>query len=248
MKPDEILTIKGVRGTLPFEVFKPRGAGPWPAVLIIHELIGLNDDIRGIARRFADNGYLAGCPDLMADGGRIKCVRSALESLRKGAGPTVDQLTTGIEMLRARRDTSDVGVAGFCMGGGFATLLATRQKLGAAAVFYGDIRPSEELKNACPIVGGYGGKDKAYRSKGEKLKQRLTQYGIPNDIAIYPDAVHSYMNRGVSPLMAALIRPVLTVAYNEAAAEDSWSRMLGFFGEHLRKEREAISVGEHQTS
>ncbi len=233
MSNTELETIQGVKAPIPLEIFKPAGEGPWPAVLVIHELLGLNNDIRRIAGRFAENGYLAACPDLMADGGRIGCIRAAVESLRKGEGPQVAQLEAGIKLLRGRADTSEVGVAGFCMGGGFATLLATRVPLGAAAVFYGDIRPSEELKQACPIVAGYGGRDKGFRGKGKRLQQRLTEFGIPNDVKIYPEAGHCYMNKAVPGLLAPLVRPLMVVDYHEEAAEDSWRRMLTFFAEHL---------------
>jgi len=242
MQADEVTPIEGVRALIPLEIFRPKGAGPWPAVLVLHEIVGLNADIRRIARRFAENGFLAACPDLMADGGRIACIRSSLDSLRRGEGPQIVQLKAALDALRARDDTSEIGVAGFCLGGGFATLLATRERVGAAAIFYGDIRPREELKRSCPIVGGYGTRDKAFLSKGMRLQERLTEYGIPNDIKFYDGVGHSFMNRAVPPYLAPLLRPFLVVGYNEQAAEDSWSRMLAFFGEHLRESASAAVV------
>ena len=231
--PDEVISIPGRPGSIPLEVFTPRGAGPFPAVLVIHEMLGLNADMRRIARRFADHGYLAACPDLMAAGSRIGCVLSAMRSLRRGQGPQVEQLTAALDALRRRADTAGVGVAGFCMGGGFATLLATHTTLDAAAVFYGDLRPKEEFASACPIVAGYGARDRQFGSKGQRLEAYLAGHGIPHDVRTYADAGHSFMSEAISKPLALLVRPWMLVEYNEAAAEDSWRRMLAFFGEHL---------------
>jgi len=218
---------------VPLEIFKPSAANPRPAVIVLHEIFGLNDDIRRIARRFADEGYVAAAPDLFAAGSRIACIARAIQVLRSGTGPALDMLEAIIGVVEARPDVGKVGVVGFCMGGGFALLLGTRERVAAAAVFYGDTRPREELTRVCPLTGGYGGKDRIFAPKGRALIADLDALGKEHDIRIYDDAGHSYLNDAGHPLMALLTRPFMHVEYNPAAAEDSWQRMLGFFGRHL---------------
>lgn len=215
------------------EIFRREGSGPGPAVLVIHEVYGLNDDIRGIARRFAREGFLAAAPDLLAGGLRLRCIAQAMRALRSGSGPMVAELESLIEELEARADVTRVGAVGFCMGGGFALLLGTRQRVGAAGVFYGEIRPREELERSCPLVGGYGGRDRMFAGKGRELIATLDSLGREHDVRMYEDAGHSYMNRGGHPVLATLARPLLRVAYEPEAAEDSWRRMVPFLRRHL---------------
>ena len=229
MVADETLTVQAGERALPLEIFRPRRSGRGPAVLVIHEIFGLNDDIRRIARRFADSGYLAAAPDLMAGGWYLGCVLRAARDLRAGDGPNVAALEAVIGVLEARPDVDRVGAAGFCMGGGFALLLGTRQRVGAAGVFYGDVRSTEELARVCPVVGGYGGKDRMFASEGRRLIDTLTTLGKEHDVRLYEQAGHSYMNDAGHPLLAILTRPLMAVAYDPEAAEDSWRRMLQFF-------------------
>jgi carboxymethylenebutenolidase len=231
---DEQTSVALARGTVPVEIFRPRAAnGRVPAVVVIHEIFGANDDIRRIARRFADEGYLAAVPDLMAAGLRPVCVWQAMRALRAGAGPMVDELEAVIALLRARPEVRAVGAVGFCMGGGFALVLATRATVAAAGVYYGDGRRRSELACVAPVMGGYGGKDRLFARQGRALIADLEALGKEHDIRIYEDAGHSYMNQAGHPILNALTRPLLHVAYDAAAAEDSWRRMLAFFGRHL---------------
>jgi carboxymethylenebutenolidase len=231
---DETITI-GVAGDgVPVELFRPaRRTGRMPALVVIHEIFGLNDDIRRIARRFAENGYLAAVPNLMAGGWYLGCVVRAAQDLRAGRGRSVAALEAVIGDLEARPDVGKVGVVGFCMGGGFALLLGTRDRVGAAGVFYGDVPPDDQLARACPVVGGYGGRDRLFAAQGRRLDATLTALGKEHDVRIYDDAGHSYMNDAGHPVLAWLTRPLMAVAYDPVAAEDSWRRMLAFFARHL---------------
>jgi carboxymethylenebutenolidase len=136
---------------------------------------------------------------------------------------------------RPEVDASKIGVAGFCMGGGFATLYAVRAPVGVAASFYGDVPASaDELRGICPVVGGYGGQDRMFVDQGRRLASLLDELGVPNDVKIYEDAGHSFMSRHEG-LLASILAKVgpMTVGYDPAAADDSWERMFRFFGEHL---------------
>jgi carboxymethylenebutenolidase len=234
MPADEHCTVAADGLSIPVEIFRPTPtSGRVPAVLVLHEIFGLNDDMRRIARRFADNGYLAAAPDFLTGGWYVGCIMRAARDLRAGSGPTVGVLEAVLAMLAARPDVGKVGAAGFCMGGGYALLLGTRERLSAAGVFYGDVRSREELARACPLTGGYGGKDRLFAPQGRRLIHELETLGREHDVRIYEQAGHSYMSDTDHPYLAMLTRPLMAVAYDPAAAEDSWRRMLAFFARHL---------------
>jgi carboxymethylenebutenolidase len=236
MPADEITSVTPHGRTVPVEIFRPRPGAEGaqrPGVVVIHEIFGLNDDIRRIARRFADEGYVAAVPNLMAGGVFVACVLRAAVALRSGHGPAVDELEAVIALLEGRPDVGRVGAVGFCMGGGFALLLGTRQRVGAAGVFYGDVRSRDELARACPLTGGYGERDRLFGPQGRRLIDTLNELGKEHDVRLYPEAGHSYMNQAGHPIMALLTRPLMHVAYDAEAAEDSWRRMLAFFARHL---------------
>lgn len=233
---DETTTLTVGGRLLPVEVFLPEGrdpARPGPAVLVLSQIFGLDDDIRRICRRFAANGYLAAAPDYLATGRKLGCIARALRALGSGEGGPVPELEAAIAMLERREDVGKVGVAGFCMGGGFALLLGCRQKVSAAAVYYGETRSRAELATACPLVGGYGGRDRVFRGKAQRLLRDLDELGKEHDVRIYEDAGHAYMNQDPPPVAKLLSRPLMAVDYHPEAAEDSWARMLPFFERHL---------------
>lgn len=215
----------------------PAGQGPRPAVIVIHEIFGLNGDIRRITGRFADLGWVALAPDLYDTGGpRLLCVVRCFQALRRGEGPAFADLEAARAWLAARPevDATRTGVVGFCMGGGFALLYAVRAPLGAAGVFYGDVpKTADALRGVCPVLGGFGGKDRIFASQGRRLEALLTELGVPHDVKMYPDAGHSYMSR-VPGLMSTLgAWGPMAVGFDPAAEGDSWRRMEAFFRTHL---------------
>ena len=203
----------------------PDEPGPHPGVVVIHEIFGLNENIKDIAGRFADQGYAALAVDLFGGRNRAVCMARFMTGMLAGS---VDRF--GIADLKAALthlaglpevDPKRIGAIGFCMGGGFAIAWAcTDNRLKAIAPFYGaNPRPLDAVQRACPVVGSYPEKDFT-AGAGRALEQALERHGIAHDIKIYPGAGHSFFNdRGR--------------AYDKAAATDSWTRVLGFFGEHL---------------
>ncbi len=215
------------------EVFAPPGSGPFPAVVVLSEIWGLNDDIRRIASRFAESGYLAFAPDLLRGGVWYRCVWSTLIALRRGEGASVEDLKRLIAAVEARPDVRAVGVVGFCMGGGYALLLGSTTSARAAGVFYGDVSPGVDWDHVCPVVGGYGHRDRAFRSQHRELMRRLEASGVEHDVVMYPYAGHSFVNDAEPRAITSLVQPLMAVGYDEAAAEDSWRRMLAFFACHV---------------
>lgn len=210
------------------------GSPTVPGVIVVHELLGLTDDIGRIARRFADAGYAALAPDLFDGlGPKPICIVRTLRAYRQGGGRALAVLEAARSALSRWPgvDGSRIGVAGFCMGGGFALLLGRHQGVDAVAAFYGDV--PDDLEGICPVVAGYGGRDRFFGRTGTRLARDLDALDVAHDIVTYPDAGHSFMSRyeGLTAIVAPL--SPLHAGYEEAAADDSWARVLAFFTEHL---------------
>jgi carboxymethylenebutenolidase len=215
----------------------PRTTAPRPAIIVIHEIFGLNDDIRRITGRFADLGYVALAPDLYDTGGqRALCIARVMLSLRRRDGAAFADLDAAREWLGARHevDRARMGVVGFCLGGGFALLYAVRAPLGAAAAFYGEVpKSADELRGVCPVVAGYGGRDRIFAPQGRRLASHLASLGVPHDVRIYPEAGHSFMSRHTGLLATVSAWGPMAVGYDAAAEADSWERIDAFFARHL---------------
>ena len=216
---------------------RPEGDGPFPGVLVLHELFGLNDDIRRIARRFADNGYVALAPSLWSNLNPAVCLTRILTVIARGAvGPTLDDVVAARVALSSRPevDPRRVAIAGFCMGGSFALILGTRGGVAATAVNYGAVpKDRAELDGLCPVVASYGGRDRIFAPQGERLKEHLAALGVPHDYHQYPDVGHSFLSRDNIPTWMAKLPSPMHPGYSEPEAEDAWARMLAFFAEHV---------------
>jgi carboxymethylenebutenolidase len=204
----------------------PTGAGPHPGVVVIHEAYGLNDNIKDITRQFAEVGYVALAVDLFGDRNRAICMARYMGGMLLGSVNRygIDDLKAALTYLAKDRyvDARRLGAIGFCMGGGFAIAWAcTDSRLKAIAPFYAaNPRPLDVAAHRlCPVVGSYPEKDFTAKA-GRALDRALEQNHIAHDIKVYPDAHHSFFNdHGRS--------------YEKAAAEDSWTRVLKFFGEQI---------------
>ena len=213
----------------------PASAGSWPAVVVIHEAFGLNDDIRRKADEFAARGYLALAPDLFDGRSWIRCIRSAISQLRAGRGPAFEALDAAREFLAGRPDcTGKTGVIGFCLGGGFALLCAPRPGYDVAAVNYGDVPKDADtvLAGACPVVGSFGGRDLMGTQHPERLQRALAVLEVPHDVHVYPGSGHRFMTQSAGA--GALLAKVGRMSYQPEDAADAWRRIFAFFGTYLQ--------------
>jgi carboxymethylenebutenolidase len=226
-------------GHLRGEYFAAPGEGPHPGVVVLHESFGLNDDIRRIAARFAQAGYAALAPDLYSHGTRLVCLsRVLVDMLSGGVAREIADIHSAREALAARAEVNAdrVAVAGFCQGGGFALIAGVRPGFRASAVNYGMV-PADRFKldGVCPVVAGYGGKDRVVgRNMAQRLERHLSALGVPHDVKTYEHVGHSFFSRveGWQGWLARVPTP-MAVGYDEDAAEDGWRRMLAFFVEHV---------------
>ena len=205
----------------------PDGPGPFPGVVVIHEAYGLNDNIRDITGRFAEAGYAALAADLFTGRNRAVCMARYMTEMLMGRVNRygIDDLKGALTYLAKLEqvDAHRLGAIGFCMGGSFAVAWAcTDSRLKAIAPFYAvNPRPMDVVSRSCPVVGSYPERDFT-AGAGRNLEATLTRHRVEHDIKIYPGARHSFFNdRGG--------------AYDKDAAEDSWRRVMAFFGDRLNR-------------
>ncbi len=244
--PTQSVRIPTGDGDLSAYLASPESSeGLRPGVLVLHELFGLNDDIRRIARRFAEHGYVALAPDLYSVGPRAKpiCIRRTMRALRSGSGRAFDDIEAARAWLAQRDDVDEsrMAVAGFCLGGGFAILHAARSPIGVAADFYGAVpREVEALEGICPVFAGYGERDRVFVGQAERLRGHLDELGVEHEVNVYSGAGHSFMNqyRGLQSLFVRF--SPMSVGHHEESAESAWATMLEFFERNLDGTTEAI--------
>ena len=238
-----LVTLAAPGGELPAYVATPPGAGPWPGVVVLHDLVGMSADLHKQANWLAEAGYLAVAPDLFRGNRRAVCMLRMIRETVRRQGPTFADIEAVAGWVADRRDcTGKVGAIGFCLGAGFALLMAADHRFDAASVNYGPVSSKayteDAFAGACPIVGSYGAKDPGNRGAGERLERILSAVGVPHDITTYPQAGHSFMNdhdRTELPFLLALQFRVSGNPFHAPSDEDARRRILEFFSRHLRR-------------
>jgi carboxymethylenebutenolidase len=201
---------------------KPRGRG----VLVLHEAFGLNRDIRRIAERFAEQGYVAVAPALF---GGPRCLgRTLRDEARR------QELDALRDWMRDAQGVEHAGIIGFCLGGGFALgHAATGADFDAVSVNYGMVQ-GDDLSRVCPVIGSYGELDRIFLPQAARLVELLDKAGVEHDVKVYSGVGHSFLNQhqGWQEAVTRLPSP-LAIGYDETAAEDAWTRIFAFFEKHV---------------
>ena len=217
----------------------PSGEGPWPGLVLVHEIFGLDDEMRRHADRLAAMGFVVLAPDLLARGRRLVCLAQTMTALRTRRGQAFDDLEVVRAALLADPSCNgSVGVIGFCLGGGFALVLAGRPGWDAVAANYGALPTDlEALDGACPVVASYGGRDRYLRGAASTLEAALTERGVVHDVKEYPGAGHAFLNREhTAPwYLAPMTRFVMHAGPDPEASDDAWVRIEEFLGRHLTR-------------
>jgi len=228
-------------GSLPAFFAKPEGRKKRPGMVIIHDAFGFSEDLRKQTEWLAGEGFVAVAPNLYSWGGRMRCMVSVIRNIVKRSGRAFDEVEVARTYLAGHPACNGkVGVIGFCMGGGFAVLLAPHERgFSAASVNYGSIPDdaTDLLKDACPIVGSFGAKDKSLKGAAEKLDGILTDLGVPHDVKEYETAGHSFLNDhnpSDVPLIFRFAGAMIGGAkYDPVAAAEARPRISRFLHEHL---------------
>src|SRR4051812_26243623 len=193
MAPGETLTGKEGK-PLPGFLNASAGKGK-PAVVIVHEWWGLNDQIRGVADRYAKEGFVAFAVDLYH--GKVARTEEEAEALMQAMdwGRAVADVRAAVEALQARDPGAKVGITGFCMGGAVALAAAANiPALAAVVPFYG-IPPDVDLtKIRGKVQGHYANIDNwCSPDRVDALEKTLRDGGVSVEIHRY-DAQHAFFN------------------------------------------------------
>ena len=226
-------------GSIPAAFYPvPGTAAPRPAVLVIHEILGLTPEMRRLAGGFADAGFVALAPDFLHGlGPKPFCIARFARGIgRPRRGRPYRQLDAAREWLAARPDVdaAAIGVAGFCIGGGFALLYAAGADVQVVAPFYPAVPATEALRGICPVVASFGGRDRIFGGGGPTLVDRLETLGVEHDVRTYPDAGHGFMARYPGALGWINRQLPMHTEHDPDAAADAWQRTVSFFDRHLR--------------
>ena len=205
----------------------PAVARPVPAVIVIHEWWGLNGQIRSVAKRLAQEGYVAIVPDLYH--GRVAGDMEYAHELSRGLDEdrALGDIAAAAAWLRAqpRVHRARIGVVGFCMGGRLSELFALRSpEVSAAVMFYGlpESDPGKLASLTAPLQGHFGREDRGIGlDQVESLRAGLAKAGKRGDIYVYAGAGHAFMHEG-------------RTSYHPDAARQAWARTLQFFQKHLK--------------
>lgn len=232
----DISAVTGGSQPLRGYLTRPDGTGPWPGIVMVHEIFGVTEVMHQHAERLAAAGYLVLEVDLYSAGRKPVCLISTMRALVSGRGRAFADIEAARRWLTGSPDgTGRVGVIGFCMGGGFALLTAERG-FDAASANYGKLPGDLDaaLEAACPIVASYGGKDRSLPNAASALEATLNRLGVDHDVKEYPTAGHAFLNEEESG--PRVLRPLLRVSGirpDPVAAADAWVRIEAFFAERL---------------
>lgn len=223
------VTFPSGNGTAQGILYLPHGAGPHPALVVIHEWWGLNDWIKQEAAEYAGKGYVVLAVDLYR--GKVATDPETAHELMRGLPQDqgVRDLKSAVAYLQARKDVKRdrIGAEGWCMGGGYALQLAIAEpSLKAAAINYGALATDKNdlAKIHADVLGNFGGKDQGIPPEAvHAFEAAMKSLGKKVDNKIYPDAGHAFEN------------PNNKTGYRPEDAADALARVAHFFAEELQR-------------
>ena len=216
----------GTSGTMRGYLVQPKGNGPFPTVLVIHENRGLNPYIEDVARRAATEGFLALAPDGLFPVGGYPGNDDDGRTLQAGLdqGKLRTDMLNSAKYLKAHAlSNGKMGATGFCWGGGTVNFLAASlgADLKAGVPYYGAAAETAAVKDIkAPLLVQYAENDERINGMWPAYEAALKAASVPHEMHIYPGTQHGFHNNS-------------TPRYNEAQAKISWDRAVAFFKKNL---------------
>ena len=200
---------------------------PLPAIIMIHEWWGLNDNIRAMADRLAGEGYIVLAVDLY--GGKTAEFPQDAQKLMLGVvedpDSAYDNIRQAYQFVTTAAGAPRVASLGWCFGGGWSlnTAMLFPDELDAAVIYYGQVTADEDKLRPinAPILGLFGAKDRGISVESvQEFEAALQRLRKVHEIQIYPQAGHAFANPTGRN-------------YNEGTADDAWRRTLDFLSQNL---------------
>ncbi len=219
---EEVKVAAPSGGTISASIALP-GKVTAPAVILIHEWWGLNDQIKAVAAELAKEGYVALAVDLY--NGKSTTLREEAQALMQGvdANKAKETLETWVSWLKAdARVEGGIGTVGWCFGGGWSLNASIDSPVNATVVYYGRVnQPIEALeKLKSPVLGHFATKDQWINQEMvDGFEANMNTLGKPYDVFWY-EAEHGFANPTSS-------------RYDEKDAKLAWERTTQFFKDNL---------------
>jgi carboxymethylenebutenolidase len=205
-----------------------------PVVIVIMEIYGLSDWIRGIADQLAKEGFIAVAPDLISGkgpgGGGTEAVSSRDEVTKLVRALTPEEVVTRLNAVRdyalkIPAANGKIATVGYCWGGSTSFNYAVAQPaLNAAVVYYGTSPETAKLAGVkAPVLGLYGGNDARVTSTVEPAAAEMKKLGKTYEYHVYDGAGHGFL-RAQSGQDGA----------NMKATQQAWPRTIAFLREHTK--------------
>jgi carboxymethylenebutenolidase len=205
-----------------------------PVVIVIQEIFGLSDWIRGVADQLAEDGFIGVAPDLICgkgpNGGCTDSVASRDDIVKLVRGLTPDETVTRLNAVRdyalkIPAGNKKIATVGYCWGGMMSFAYATKQPgLNAAVVYYGTSPDAAALANVkAPVLGLYGEDDARVNASIEPARAEMQKLKKTYEVEIYKGAGHGFL-RAQSGREGA----------NLKATQAAWPRTLAFLRQHLK--------------
>ena len=223
----EDITYPGDDTTMKGYFARPKAAGKYGSVIVIHENRGLNPHIKDITRRVAKAGFLALAPDALSPFGGTPANEDAARELfgKIDSTKNLNNFLKAATYLKGRPESNGkTGAVGFCWGGGLVNQLAVHDAdLKAAVAYYGAQPKAEDVpKIKAQLLLQYGGLDERINAGIPAYEAALKSAGTKYQIFIYEGANHAFNNDTGG------------ARYNEAAAKLSWERTTKLFNDTLK--------------
>jgi len=204
---------------------KPNVDGQYPAVIMIHEWWGLNENIRDMAEKLASHGYIVFAVDLYD--GEVATTSDEARELRSSFDESywIENMNLASSYVQEKYSPEKIGSIGWCFGGGQSLNLAlNNDAIDATVIYYGSLTLDKDQLSSInwPILGIFAELDSGIPPETvNQFETALNDLQIENDIYIYPDVNHAFANPSGE-------------RYAPEASMDAWQKTIEFFEMNLK--------------